>query len=96
MILFGGRQLPTQRSSDPAWARPRVSDSTRRIGLLRWTTCATPAYLERHGVPLHPTDIERDGHVVVGYFSALSNRTMPLRFAKDGEVIEIEPRKGRE
>jgi hypothetical protein len=71
-----------------------VSDSTRRIGLLRWTTCATPAYLERHGVPLHPTDIERDGHVVVGYFSALSNRTVPLRFAKDGEVIEIEPRKG--
>lgn len=38
-----------------------LSDSSlvaRRIGGVRYATVGTPAYFERHGVPLHPRDIE--------------------------------------
>ncbi|HEY0230130.1 MAG TPA: LysR family transcriptional regulator [Dokdonella sp.] len=66
--------------------------ATRRVGSLRWTTCATPAYLQRHGVPLHPRDLENGRHEVVGYFSALSGRTQPLRFVRGEETIEIKLR----
>jgi len=62
---------------------------TRRVGQLAWITCATAGYLNSHGVPTHPGNIERAGHIAVGYFSAQSNRSMPLRFAKAGEQIEI-------
>jgi DNA-binding transcriptional LysR family regulator len=65
--------------------------ATRRVGALRWTTCATPEYLQRHGVPRHPRDLENGQHEVVGYFSALSGRTMPLRFVRDEETIELLP-----
>jgi hypothetical protein len=27
-------------------------------------TCAAPAYLERHGEPSHPTDLEKNHYVV--------------------------------
>ena len=60
---------------------------TRRIASLPWITCATPGYLQRHGRPLHPRDLEH-GHLVVGYASARTGRPMPLQFAKDGEALE--------
>ena len=37
----------------------------RHIGDLRWMTCATPGYFEKHGRPTHPTDLE-SGHVLAG------------------------------
>src|ERR1019366_8334268 len=37
----------------------------RRIGELRDLFCASPAYLRRHGIPQHPTDLESDDHRVV-------------------------------
>ena len=39
-----------------------LSDSTllaRRLGTIRFVTCASPAYLERHGVPQTPADLQR-------------------------------------
>ena len=30
----------------------------RHVGDLPWVTCATPAYLARHGTPTHPSDLE--------------------------------------
>ncbi len=41
----------------------------RRIGEAYSLMCATPAYLARHGVPRHPTDLE-DGHVLIRYDDA--------------------------
>ncbi|MFM0238585.1 LysR family transcriptional regulator [Paraburkholderia phytofirmans] len=63
---------------------------TNAIGTLRWTTCASPAYLAEHGTPLHPREIVDDGHAVVGYFSASSRVAQPLHFLKDGERIVLD------
>lgn len=55
-----------------------IADSSlvaRRIGHLSWVTCATPAYLERHGVPRHPKDLER-GFPLISYVSALTGLGM--------------------
>lgn len=46
----------------------------RRIAEIRRVVCASPAYLERHGVPRHPSDLEDGGHRVVNYFSHGSDR----------------------
>jgi LysR family transcriptional regulator for bpeEF and oprC len=62
----------------------------RHIGDMRWMTCATPAYLEKHGRPTHPTDLET-GHVLAGYFFPRSGRMRPLVFERDGKRIEVPP-----
>ncbi|MGH6931373.1 MAG: substrate binding domain-containing protein, partial [Dongiaceae bacterium] len=40
----------------------RLEDSSmvaRRLGMFRRVVCAAPSYLERHGVPKHPTELAR-------------------------------------
>ncbi|CAA2110241.1 LysR family transcriptional regulator [Variovorax paradoxus] len=61
----------------------------RRIATLPFVTCATPAYLERHGVPKTPSDLGDGTHRVVGYFSSMSNRPIPLRYGCGDERMEI-------
>jgi LysR family transcriptional regulator for bpeEF and oprC len=63
----------------------------RRIASLHMVTCAAPAYLRRYGMPLHPTDLERD-HRVVGYFSAGTGRPRPFHFHRGTERLEVEGR----
>lgn len=63
----------------------------RRIGQLGFVTCASPAYLARHGAPAHPLDLERD-HLVVNYFGARTSRPYPLEFIRDGEPITVNGR----
>jgi LysR family transcriptional regulator, regulator for bpeEF and oprC len=60
----------------------------RRLGEIRFVTCATPGFLARHGMPAHPTDLEH-GHPVVAYFSAGSGRFFPFDFSRNGERIEL-------
>ncbi len=55
----------------------------RRLGLLREVTCASPGYLERHGVPRSADDLA--GHRMVGFVSSRSREIMPLEFMVDGE-----------
>ena len=62
----------------------------RHIGDLRWMTCATPGYFEKHPKPAHPDDL-RSGHVLAGYFFPRSGRMRPLAFERDGQRIEIPP-----
>jgi DNA-binding transcriptional LysR family regulator len=62
----------------------------RHIGDMRWLTCATPSYFEKHPKPTHPTDLE-SGHVLAGYFFPRSGRMRPLFFERDGKRIEIAP-----
>lgn len=57
----------------------------RRLGTMHFLTCATPAYLARHGRPQHPNDL-RD-HVCLSYFSTITGRTFEWDFAKDGERL---------
>ena len=60
----------------------------RRIANLSLVTVASPEYLKRHGEPAHPNELE-DGHIMVNFFSAITGRSYPDIFVKDGETIEL-------
>jgi DNA-binding transcriptional LysR family regulator len=60
----------------------------RRIGNLPFVTVASPAYLQRHGTPQHPSELERK-HLVVGFFSGNLRQPYPHQFDKGDESIEI-------
>jgi DNA-binding transcriptional LysR family regulator len=62
----------------------------RRLGELKYVTCASPGYLDHRGVPETPEQLEK-GHYVCGYFSASTGAAFPLRFRRGGEAIEIRP-----
>jgi DNA-binding transcriptional LysR family regulator len=63
----------------------------RRIAEIGFVTCAAPEYLERYGVPQHPSELEQ-GHMVAQYFFAGNGRFAPLDFNRNGERIEIKGR----
>lgn len=60
----------------------------RLLTHMGFSTCASPAYLERYGMPDYPAALE-DQHWVVGYFSAGSGRAFPLDFNQGEERIEL-------
>jgi LysR family transcriptional regulator for bpeEF and oprC len=71
-----------------------LSDTTliaRRICELDYVTCAARSYIEVHGMPTAPSQLER-GHHVTSYFSSLTGKTFPLYFHRDDEIIEINTR----
>lgn len=56
----------------------------RRLARLQQVTCASAAYLARHGTP--QTLAELEAHHAVDYFSA-SGKFIPLEFTADGQVL---------
>jgi LysR family transcriptional regulator for bpeEF and oprC len=60
----------------------------RRIASLGLITVASPQYLQRHGTPQHPSELE-EGHVTVGFFSARTGRFHPDIFVRGEETIEL-------
>jgi hypothetical protein len=50
-------------------------------------TCASPAYLDRHGRPAHPREL--DGHLMVGFVSSRTGDVMPLEFSSGGKAQEV-------
>lgn len=64
---------------------------SRTLGRLPWITCATPAYLERFGVPRRPRDLQ-EHHRVVAYLSAHTGRVLPMRFVQKQATIELDVR----
>jgi DNA-binding transcriptional LysR family regulator len=63
----------------------------RQLGSLPQAVCASPAYLARHGVPVHPSDLE-DGHTLIRYVFAGSNRFQPLALSRGEETVEVKGR----
>jgi DNA-binding transcriptional LysR family regulator len=61
----------------------------RRLGSLKFVTCATPEYLAANGTPLHPTDLEKN-HQMVRYFFAGTNRRLPVEFVRASERITVD------
>jgi DNA-binding transcriptional LysR family regulator len=59
----------------------------RRLGTAREITVASPAYLERHGMPSTLDNLA--GHRMVGFVSSRTGLAMPLEFMVDGKVREI-------
>ncbi len=64
----------------------------RRIGNMQLVTIASPAYVKRHGLPKHPSELETDKFRTVNYFSARGGRPYPHEYHKDGEMLEINGR----
>jgi len=60
----------------------------RKLLELHYGTYASPAYLERAGMPRTPADLER--HVRLGYFFAATNKANPLVFERGDERLDIE------
>ncbi|MCF8479635.1 MAG: LysR family transcriptional regulator [Rhodospirillum sp.] len=59
----------------------------RRLALIPEITCASPIYLERHGTPRHPDDLE--GHWMVGFVSSGTGEVLPLEFTGEGGLREV-------
>jgi LysR family transcriptional regulator, regulator for bpeEF and oprC len=72
--------------------RAGTLDDTTMIGLkiadLPYVTCASPAYLERMGVPASPLEL-RDHHLKAGYFFATTGKPEPLIFMRSAERHDI-------
>ena len=60
----------------------------RTVTVLERITCASPAYLDRHGRPA--TLAELAGHRTVGLRSITSGALQPLDFGDDGRMVRVE------
>ncbi|BAF87995.1 transcriptional regulator [Azorhizobium caulinodans ORS 571] len=64
----------------------------RRIGEMHSVLVAAPGYLEAHGTPAHPLDLETS-HRAVGYFKPRMGRSLSLTLSKDAdEAVEVNGR----
>jgi len=59
----------------------------RRLAMMPEITCASPAYIERHGMPKTPDDLE--GHEAVGFISSRTGGILPLEFFSGGQGLEV-------
>ena len=59
----------------------------RQVTVLEEATCASPGYLERHGTPRSPDDL--DGHRMIGFVSSATGSVMPLEFLVDGLLRQV-------
>lgn len=57
-----------------------------KAGEFRLLTCASPAYLQRHGVPKHPSDLPKHDGII------FNSRTFFWTFNLDGQRVEVLPR----
>ncbi|PWV98942.1 DNA-binding transcriptional LysR family regulator [Hoeflea marina] len=70
-----------------AGAQPDSGLIMRRLTTIAEVTCASPAYLETHGIPASPDDL--DGHLCVGFVSSRTGTTLPLEFTQKGGLREV-------
>jgi LysR family transcriptional regulator for bpeEF and oprC len=66
---------------------PDSSLIARRIGVLHFVTCATPAYLQQFGHPGHPRDLVN--HRCVNYFSQKTGKIFDWDFVRGDEELSI-------
>jgi DNA-binding transcriptional LysR family regulator len=59
----------------------------RRVAMLSEVTCASPAYLARHGVPATLADLDR--HVAVAFMSSATGAALPLEFTVEGTLRNL-------
>ncbi len=87
-IGVGDRQIDLVREGVDCVLRIGVlrdsSLAARRLADLEQASCASPAYLARHGTPATLADLER--HRAVNYLSASTGRLVPLEFRVGGRV----------
>jgi DNA-binding transcriptional LysR family regulator len=59
----------------------------RKLLETRILTCASPAYLVRHGTPLHPSDLEQ--HRCLMFRDPVTGRPFPFEFRRGNEVVTV-------
>ena len=59
----------------------------RRIGIIHFDTCATPAYFAEHGRPQHPQDLP--AHRCINYFSSKTGKISDWNFNRGDERIQV-------
>lgn len=59
----------------------------RRVGNAKIITCASPAYLTKHGIPESIEDL--GNHLAVNYVSAKTGKLLPFEFEVDGETAKV-------
>jgi DNA-binding transcriptional LysR family regulator len=65
----------------------------RRVGELPIGAYAAPAYLQRHGTPAHPGELENTHHRVVGFLSTRTHRVLPCAMQRgNDERITVQGR----
>lgn len=69
-----------------------LADTTliaRKLCEMEFVTCCHASYLAQYGRPSRPQDLQQQ-HRVIAYFSSLTSKLFPLRFARGEETLEIE------
>lgn len=81
--------LLADRTDVAVRAGPLKSSSlvARKLGETRMTIVASPGYLQRFGMPSHPSELDQYNRLGFGYVR--STRGWPLRI--DGEVVVVPP-----
>jgi DNA-binding transcriptional LysR family regulator len=90
-LTLADRQLSlTDEHVDVALRIGHLADSAliaTRVGAVRRVICASPDYLARKGMPLHPEDlVQHDGISFQGFATAPE-----WRYRRDGAAFRIEP-----
>jgi DNA-binding transcriptional LysR family regulator len=62
---------------------------TRKLLETRIITCASPAYIERHGWPHHPGDLATDRHECLLFRDPSTGRPFAWEFHRAGEVLPV-------
>ncbi|NIJ69173.1 LysR family transcriptional regulator [Xanthomonas sp. 60] len=62
----------------------------RPIGTLFFALHAAPSYLQRHGTPLHPRELDAAPHRLIGFLRPRTGRPRTLRLQRDGEVVDVQ------
>ena len=62
----------------------------RRLGEVRWMVCASPAYLQRHGVPERPEELA--SHACIALEGAPNSRVWPFESGRRRIELAIKPR----
>jgi LysR family transcriptional regulator for bpeEF and oprC len=62
----------------------------RGLGEMHTATVASPAYIERHGMPRTLEDLQH--HTAIRYFSNRIGRTLDMNFTVDGNPVEVSMR----
>ncbi|WP_168231337.1 LysR family transcriptional regulator [Collimonas pratensis] len=60
----------------------------RPLGQFALMNCASPAYLEKHGMPASPADLVR--HWAINYISPTTGRSALWEYSEDGVIVNLE------
>lgn len=68
-------------------ALPDSRLAVRRVGDLRFVLCAAPRYVDEHGLPDSPDDLER--HRQIGFVLASTGKVRSVQLVRDGRTVEL-------